>query len=239
MPASRIDGPSPSSIQDTTDLDQGSTATVQLGENNLSQVASRLGVDKDDLLLANPQIKDASKLTVGQDIRLPGKGKTGKADSDDGSQAGKTTGKGMDSAAKLYGDPVAASALKGQLDGTQGGNTKAKDISSKSKGKDDTKLPPDEQAVKNAGGDQALKGYREFKNAVSQVDKVVHDAGVSGKMKQFDDIYKKLMDHNKNPNPSQAERDEAAKLWPKFFELNKDPDVQAELRKREQSGFYR
>ena len=38
-----------------------STATVQLGENDLGQVASRLGVDKNDLLAANPQIKDPSK----------------------------------------------------------------------------------------------------------------------------------------------------------------------------------
>jgi LysM domain len=211
-----------------------STATVQVGEQNLGQVADRLGVNKQDLLNANPQIKDPTKLSVGQDIHLPEKGRSGKTDSDDGFKGGKTTDKGSDSGAKLYGDPLAASAMKAQLDGSQGGNTKTKDLSSKDKGKD-SKLSPDEQAVKNAGGDKALKGYQQFKQAAGQVDKAVHDAVVGGKMKQFDDVYKKLMDLQKNPNPSQAERDEGAKLWTKFFELQKDPDVQAELQKRERN----
>lgn len=47
------------------------TATVQLGEHNISQVASRLGFNKEDLLVANPQIKDPSNLNVGQEIHLP------------------------------------------------------------------------------------------------------------------------------------------------------------------------
>src|SRR5690349_23877425 len=46
-------------------------ATVQLGESNLDQVAHRLKMAPDDLLLANPQIQDPNKLVVGQEIRLP------------------------------------------------------------------------------------------------------------------------------------------------------------------------
>ena len=49
----------------------GSFATVQLGETNLQQVARRLNVDADALLLANPQIQDPYRLKVGQEIHLP------------------------------------------------------------------------------------------------------------------------------------------------------------------------
>ena len=48
-----------------------SNATVQFGESSLSQVASRLGIDPDELLFANPQIKDPWKLQAGQEIHLP------------------------------------------------------------------------------------------------------------------------------------------------------------------------
>ena len=46
-------------------------ATVQVGEQTLGQVADRLGIDKDQLLQANPHIKDPSDLKVGQEIQLP------------------------------------------------------------------------------------------------------------------------------------------------------------------------
>ena len=48
-----------------------STATVQLGENNLSQVAQRLGIDLDSLLRANPQVSDPNKIQAGQEINVP------------------------------------------------------------------------------------------------------------------------------------------------------------------------
>jgi LysM repeat protein len=47
-------------------------ATVRVGENTVSDVASRLGLDANTLLQANPQIKDPNqKLNAGQDIHLP------------------------------------------------------------------------------------------------------------------------------------------------------------------------
>src|SRR5438309_1581915 len=48
-----------------------STAAVRSGEGTLSQVASRLGVDLDDLCRANPQIANPNSLTPGQEIRIP------------------------------------------------------------------------------------------------------------------------------------------------------------------------
>ena len=47
-------------------------ATVRVGENTVSDVAGRLGLEVHTLLQANPQIKDPNqKLNAGQDIRLP------------------------------------------------------------------------------------------------------------------------------------------------------------------------
>ena len=47
-------------------------ATVRVGENSVSDVAGRLGLDVNTVLQANPQIKDANqKLNAGQEIRLP------------------------------------------------------------------------------------------------------------------------------------------------------------------------
>lgn len=47
-------------------------ATVRVGENTVSDVAGRLGLEVNTLLQANPQIKDPNqKLNAGQDIRLP------------------------------------------------------------------------------------------------------------------------------------------------------------------------
>jgi hypothetical protein len=48
-----------------------SVATVQLGESKLSEVAQRLGVDPHSLHNANPQVADANKLKVGQELNLP------------------------------------------------------------------------------------------------------------------------------------------------------------------------
>lgn len=48
-----------------------STTTVQVRENSLEQLASRLGVNHSDLLAANPHIKDPSHLSVGQEIFVP------------------------------------------------------------------------------------------------------------------------------------------------------------------------
>ena len=45
--------------------------TVQVGEQSMAHVASRLGVSHDQLLQANPQIKDPLNLKAGQEIQLP------------------------------------------------------------------------------------------------------------------------------------------------------------------------
>src|SRR5579871_4796786 len=46
------------------------SATVQVGENNLSQVAQRLGIDLDSLQQANPLLVEGS-VKPGQNINLP------------------------------------------------------------------------------------------------------------------------------------------------------------------------
>lgn len=56
------------------DFDHGSerpVATVQLGETSLSDIARRLGIDKDGLQQANPQISNPTSLKVGQQVQLP------------------------------------------------------------------------------------------------------------------------------------------------------------------------
>src|SRR5437763_1089296 len=59
------------SMNTTADDNSCQLATVQIGEKTLDQVARRLNLDPDALLLANPQIKDPYNLKVGQDISLP------------------------------------------------------------------------------------------------------------------------------------------------------------------------
>ena len=47
--------------------------TVQVGETDMGQIAGRLGIDKEQLLSANPHIKDPSDLKAGQEINVPGR----------------------------------------------------------------------------------------------------------------------------------------------------------------------
>jgi hypothetical protein len=67
----RVDGAGAASWNMGAEVTDTSSATVQLGESTLHQVAHRLNMAPDDLLLANPQIQDPNKLLVGQEIRLP------------------------------------------------------------------------------------------------------------------------------------------------------------------------
>src|SRR5689334_15854751 len=68
----RIDGSNPTGLNTFgADSSDAPTATVRLGETSLAQVAQRLGLDPDALQHANPKIVDPSKLTVGQELRLP------------------------------------------------------------------------------------------------------------------------------------------------------------------------
>ena len=206
-----------------------STATVQVGEHDLGQVADRLGVDRQALLQANPQIKDPSKLTAGQDIHLPEKGKSTQADSDDGSRGTKITDKGKDSGPKLYGDPLVASAMKGKLDGTQGGNTTIKDAASKDK--DKHTLPPDEEAVRKAGGDQALKGYQQFKEATDKLSKNVHDTLVTkidADMKDLGDLKKKLDANPSDPKTQIEYQRKLDQVQKEIDAVNRDPISQGQ-----------
>jgi hypothetical protein len=63
-------GHSPARLQ-RAPADSSSTVFVQIGETDLRQVARRLSVDPDELLLANPEIIDPSRLKPGQVIYRP------------------------------------------------------------------------------------------------------------------------------------------------------------------------
>jgi hypothetical protein len=52
-------------------LDDAPTTKVQPGESSLEQVAERVGLDPEELVRANPRIKDPALLSAGQSIRLP------------------------------------------------------------------------------------------------------------------------------------------------------------------------
>jgi len=88
--------------------------TVQLGENSLSQVAARLGIEKDHLLQANPHIKDPSNLKVGQEIHVPTH-PTPKSESSVATPP--VTVHAKDFPTPPIGDPLAASAMRAQIDG--------------------------------------------------------------------------------------------------------------------------
>jgi len=87
-------------------------ATVLVGEKNIGQVANRLGLSKDDLLRANPQIKDPSNLKVGQEIHLPPHpGPTSEISST--SSPNPTAAKGLPKAP--IGASIDSSVVKGKL----------------------------------------------------------------------------------------------------------------------------
>jgi len=65
----------------TTSTDDGAIVTVRQGED-LTQVADRLGVSKDDLLQANPQLANLDKLSVGMELRIPLRESSGRPDDD-------------------------------------------------------------------------------------------------------------------------------------------------------------
>jgi len=90
MPIDSVGGPGAAGFGSLDPAHQPA-ATVQLGENPLSDVAQRLGGEKDALLQANPHIKDHhQKLTAGQEIFLPQSGSTEAPASAD-KKAGKVT----------------------------------------------------------------------------------------------------------------------------------------------------
>lgn len=135
-----------------------SPATVQLGETNVQQVARRLNVDPDDLLLANPQVKDPFKLTAGQTMYLP---------LDQPQQPSPTGQTSCSVAAPVAppsdpkpappGDPLTAAVITANLSQKAGGS-----------------LSPDEQFYKSQFGDEVLKYYRDQKQSSVEV-RTAHD----------------------------------------------------------------
>ena len=98
----RIDGSNPAGLNtygaDSTDA---STATVRVGETTLAQVAQRLGIDPAALQQANPKITDPSKLTVGQELRLPLSPKPSSSAPDSAPSPSTTAGLPSDPMAKV------------------------------------------------------------------------------------------------------------------------------------------
>jgi tetratricopeptide (TPR) repeat protein len=86
-----------------------SVATVQLGENNLTQVAQRLGIDLNSLIGANPQLANGTSVKPGQDILLPRLAATPTA-----APAGTASGIRSD---LPVGDPMSKMFVQAQLDG--------------------------------------------------------------------------------------------------------------------------
>jgi LysM repeat protein len=71
MPVNNVNGPSAAGSS-AFEHSNESVATVRSGETTLSDVAHRLGLEKDTLIKANAQIKDPyQKLNVGQELQLP------------------------------------------------------------------------------------------------------------------------------------------------------------------------
>ena len=86
--------------------------TVQVGENNLSDVAKRLGVDPKDLQDANPQIP--ATLKTGQEINLPqGQRSEGAHHGPERDDDNKTTQPPF----SPIGDPLAKGFYQSKLDG--------------------------------------------------------------------------------------------------------------------------
>lgn len=71
MPPSVSSSTAASGATDNVNDSNTASITVQVGEENLSQVAQRLGVDFESLRRANPQVSDSGKVQAGQDIQLP------------------------------------------------------------------------------------------------------------------------------------------------------------------------
>ena len=121
-------------------------ATVQLGETTLQQVARRLNVDPNELLAANPQIKDPSRLSPGQTIYQP-LPKPAAPSKPDANASANSTPNTPNSCPAPKGDPLAASVMKANL-------------ASKTRSQG---LPDDERLFQTLYGDAGLKMYQQTK----------------------------------------------------------------------------
>lgn len=89
------------------------TTTAQLGENNLSDVAKRLGLDSHDLQTANPTITGALK--TGQEIHLPQNlASQGPGQASSGDSAGSPS---LPPSTPRFDDPLAKGFIQSKLDG--------------------------------------------------------------------------------------------------------------------------
>ncbi len=102
----------PIDSQDLGAVANDSTAVVQLGENSLSGIANRVGVNLNDLIKANPQISNPDKLTPGQEIRLPSSGSPGMSQGTEPT-AGEIAASGLPPAP--LGDPLLKDAVVAKL----------------------------------------------------------------------------------------------------------------------------
>jgi LysM repeat protein len=120
----RAGGPLP--INNYPQSTDNHTTTVQVGENNLSDVAKRLGADPDDLQKANPQLGSNSVLKAGQDINLP------QNQSSQGPQESRERDhdRATQPPSSPIGDPMVKDFFKSKLDGAG----KEKELSEKDLG---------------------------------------------------------------------------------------------------------
>lgn len=111
----RAGGPTP--IGNTySQSDDKSVTTVQVGENHLSDVAGRLGVDPHDLQKANPQCSDTTALKAGQEIKLPqNQGPQGLTEETDGDRS--VPDQTSPPPSSPLGDPLVKGFMQSRLDG--------------------------------------------------------------------------------------------------------------------------
>jgi hypothetical protein len=113
MTPSRVDATRGSTPGAAGSFNPETTTTVKLDEKDLGQVANRLGVAKQDLLQANPQINDPSKLVPGQDILLPQNQALSTSANNAAPQPGQTAA-GIDKPPLT--DPILKDVVKSSLD---------------------------------------------------------------------------------------------------------------------------
>jgi hypothetical protein len=132
------------------------TATVQFGETTLSQVANRLHTSADDLLMANPQIKDPYHLSAGQEITVPANQSTApQAPQTGNGNSQKTT---IAAPPQPRADSLEANSMKSKLDDAK--TDYARKVFEREN------LPPDEKMMLGLRGEQGLAEYQQQKREV-------------------------------------------------------------------------
>ena len=144
-------------------FDDKNVTTVQVGENKLSDVAGRLGVDPKDLQKANPQFSDSTVLKAGQEIKLPqnqGSQGPGEArDRDDGARE-----RTSQPPSSPVGDPLLKGFIQSKLDGAGKTEFSAKDLGQAAGGASAGKFQPEFKKVQleNQAPTQKQGGYYQW-----------------------------------------------------------------------------